>query len=432
MRDVLLLLVLVSVSLPAMIHPWMGALLWTWVSIMSPHRLAWSAYDWPVGLLSATVTLLGLVLTTDRRQWPVYPVTVLILIFLMWTGVTTVFSLNPKEAWPLLDRVWKILFMLLLTLAVLHTRKHIEWFLAVITGSLAFFGLKGGFFTLFTGGEFRVWGPPDTFIADNNELALALVMTLPLLRYFQLRAERGWHKFLLLAAMGLCVLAVVGSHSRGAALAGGVMALFMWVRSGCKFGPGLIMAVIAAGAIAFMPSSWETRISTIQTYEADQSVQGRFLAWQTATNVAAQRITGGGFGMWTREVFATYNPEARSVHAAHSIYFQVLGEHGAPGLALFLAIWAVTWVGAGRLRHEARGSQETQWVADLAAMVQVSLVAYAVGGAFYSLAYFDLPYDLAALVVLCRQWLAQRETAPQPVPAHAPPHVPPHAHASRV
>jgi len=411
MRDLLLFCILAGAALPALIHPWIGVLLWTWVSIMNPHRLTWSAYDWPVGMVSAAVTLVGLVLTTDRRRWPVTPVTVIMLVFLCWMSITTVFSLQPQSAWPLFDRVWKILLMLLVTLAVLHTRRHIEWFLAVITASLAFFGVKGGVFTLTTGGEFRVWGPPDTFIADNNEIALALVMTIPLLRYFQLRAPHAWQRGALLVVMGLCLLAVLGSQSRGAALAGGAMAVFLWLKSGARILPGLAIAVVATSAIAFMPSTWESRISTIQTYELDQSVQGRFTAWQTAANVAAERLTGGGFGMWTRDVFVAYNPEAVSVHAAHSIYFQVLGEHGVVGLVLFLSIWLLTWVGAGRLIREARAAPDTLWVAQLASMVQVSLVAYAVGGAFYSLAYFDLPYDLAALVVLCRQWLAERARA---------------------
>ncbi len=420
MRDALLLMMLVPLSLSALIHPWVGALMWTWISIMNPHRLTWSAFDWPVGLVAAAVTLAGLFLTTDKRRWPLTPLTMLLVVFLGWMALTTVFSLQPASAWPLFDRVWKILLMLIVTLAVLHTRRHIEWFLAVIAASLAFYGVKGGLFTLTTGGEFRVWGPPGTFIADNNELALALVMTIPLLRYFQLRAAHAWQKFALLAVMGLCVLAAVGAHSRGAVLAGGAMALFLWWRSERKALPAVLMVLIASAAIAFMPSIWESRISTIQSYDTDLSVQGRFTAWQTAANVAAERITGGGFGMWTREVFVQYNSQARSVHAAHSIYFQVLGEHGVVGLALFLGIWMLAWQGAGRLRRQARGSPETQWLSDLASMVQVSLVAYAVGGAFYSLAYFDLPYDLAALVVLGRQWLAEREQQAVRSPLAAP------------
>jgi probable O-glycosylation ligase (exosortase A-associated) len=410
MRDALLLLILLAAALPALIHPWIGALLWTWISLMNPHRLSWHAFDWPVGLFAAALTVAGLLLTRDKRRAPVVPLTVLITLFCLWMLLSTAFSLHPENAWPLMDRVWKILFMLIVTLALLHTRRQIELFAGVITASLAFFGIKGGLFTLTTGGEHRVWGPPGTFIADNNELALALVMTLPLLRYFQLQARARGVRIALLGVMALSCLAIAGSHSRGAVVAAGAMAVFLWCRSGYKLLPAAVMVVLGTAAMSFMPSIWETRIASIQTYELDQSVQGRFSAWQTARNVASERLTGGGFGMWTREVFTAYNPEARSVHAAHSIYFQVLGEHGVIGLMLFLSIWLTTWVGAGRLIKHARGEPQTQWLADLAGMVQVSLVAYAVGGSFYSLAYFDLPYDLAAIVVLGHYWLRQRTT----------------------
>lgn len=420
MRDLALLILLLAGAAQALLHPWVGVMLWTWISIMSPHRLTWSAYDWPVGMVSALVTLIGLVITTDRRRWPASPLTLLLFLFMVWMAVSTAFALEPASAWPLLDRVWKILFMLIITLAVLHTRRHIEIFLMVITGSLAFFGVKGGLFTLMTGGQYRVWGPPESFIADNNELALALVMTIPLLRYLQLQATRPLVRWALMGVMACCVLAILGSHSRGAVLAAAAMSVFLWWRAGCRPLPGLTMAVVAVAGVAFMPYTWETRISSIKTYEQDLSVQGRFLAWETATEVASARLTGGGFGMWTRTVFAQYNPDAPSVHAAHSIYFQVLGEHGVIGFGLFMSIWLVTWFSAGRLYYQARGDPALRWVADMAAMVQVSLVAYAVGGAFYSLAYFDLPYDLAAVVVLLQVWAREQRAvavAPRPVRA---------------
>ena len=52
-------------------------------------------------------------------------------------------------------------------------------------------------------------------------------------------------------------------------------------------------------------------------------------------------------------------------------------------------------------------------------MAQVSLAGFAVGGAFLSLAYFDYPYNLMALVVAARYWVEnkgwERETEPEPL-----------------
>jgi hypothetical protein len=42
-------------------------------------------------------------------------------------------------------------------------------------------------------------------------------------------------------------------------------------------------------------------------------------------------------------------------------------------------------------------------------MLQVSLAGYAVGGAFLSLSYWDLPYNLMILAVIGKRWLDRKE-----------------------
>jgi probable O-glycosylation ligase (exosortase A-associated) len=158
-----------------------------------------------------------------------------------------------------------------------------------------------------------------------------------------------------------------------------------------------------------MPDSWTQRMDTIQTYEGDGSAQSRIYAWRTYTNCALDRpLVGAGFGADNPQVFARYAavaPEYASfqgvVFVAHSIYFQMLGEHGFPGLGLFLVLWVVTWRTAGRLTRATKGDPEFgTWVPVLMPMVQVSLIGFAVGGAFLSLAYFDVPYYFVAFVAL--------------------------------
>jgi probable O-glycosylation ligase (exosortase A-associated) len=108
-------------------------------------------------------------------------------------------------------------------------------------------------------------------------------------------------------------------------------------------------------------------------------------------------------------MFAIYAPEPDRVHDAHSIYFEVLGEHGFVGLALFLLLGLMTWRTASSIIGQARGHPEKRWAADLAAMVQVSLVGYAAGGAFLGLAYFDFYYTLIAVVVLTKTVLIAQQ-----------------------
>jgi len=170
--------------------------------------------------------------------------------------------------------------------------------------------------------------------------------------------------------------------------------------------------VLVAAAIGFMPDKWRDRMQTIETYRNDSSAMARINAWETAFHVARDRPFGAGFELASPRVFARYAPDPSVPRAAHSIYFQMLGEHGFPGLALFLLLWLLVWLDASWIIRRARSRNELRWASDLARMIQVSLVGYFVGGAFLSLAYYDVPYNLLVAVVLTRL-LLERDTAPR-------------------
>ena len=144
---------------------------------------------------------------------------------------------------------------------------------------------------------------------------------------------------------------------------------------------------------------------------------GRVIAWKINTLVALDHpATGAGFrasqdlSVWLHyardfsrlDFVPTDPPDPVAAHAAHSIYFQVLGDHGFVGLGLFLLFWALTWRTATWVRRNAQPAEDLRWAGRLASMAQVSLVGYFVGGAFLSLAYFDLPYDLMVVMVLLK------------------------------
>jgi probable O-glycosylation ligase (exosortase A-associated) len=316
------------------------------------------------------------------------------------------------EMW---TKVMKIDFMVLVTMVLLHTKKQILIFVGVIALSLGFFGVKGGIFTITTGGSYKVWGPGG-FIGGNNEMALALVIVIPLMRFLQLQTTRLWLRHSWTVAMILTATAALGSQSRGALLAIAAMAIYLWLKSPRKLGLGVALVAIGFALIVSMPAQWSTRMETIETYQQDGSAMGRINAWWAAYNLAKARFTGGGFDIATPYVFARYAPNPDLVLAAHSIYFQVLGEHGFPGLAIYLTMWWFVWRSAGNLIRQGNAVPQAAWCRDLGAMAHASLVGFAVGGAFLSLAYFDLPYDILAVVVLARRWLESKgwetESAP--------------------
>jgi probable O-glycosylation ligase (exosortase A-associated) len=406
-RDLLVTAIVLGVLPFVFRHAYIGVLLWTWISIMNPHKLAWGfAMNMPFAAMAAGATLIALYTSKDRVQLPRTAPVVLLILFVTWTAITTAAAIDPAGSFIQLEKVFKIQLMTLVAIAVLHEKKHILLFIWVNVLSLGFFGFKGGIFTIVTAGEFRVWGPPGGFIEGNNELALALIIAIPLMYFLRLVSDNPWVRHGLIPLMLLSAIAAIGSQSRGAFLAIGAMAVFLWWRSPYKIRFGVPVAVLALVLIAFMPETWHSRMDTIQNYQQDESAMGRINAWGTMYNLANHRLLGGGFDTYTPEVFAAYAPFFPDVKAAHSIYFSVLGEHGWIGLGVFLTFWIVVWRTASRLRQQAQGREELKWAYHLAGMSQVSLVGYAVGGAFLSLAYFDLPYNVMVMLVVTQRWLS--------------------------
>lgn len=412
MRDIVITLFVLGLVPAVLVRPHIGLLLWAWIGYMNPHRFTYGfAYDFPFAQIVALATFAGLIFSKEKLRLPMKPVTIVLFLFLIWMTVTSVFALDD-EAWDKWEKVVKIQLMTFITMVAMREKRRVEWLIWVIVVSIGFFGVKGGIFTLATGGGYHVLGPLDSFISGNTEIGLALIMTLPLMRYLQLHEERRWMRWALGAAMLLCAVAVLGTQSRGALLGGAAMAAMFWVKSRKKLVLALVLLAAIPPMIAFMPHSWSSRMDTIRTYEEDQSAMGRIIAWRFGYRIASERWSGGGFGTYANEYWEEYAPdivqegleigflEGTVGRAAHSIYFDVLGEHGFVGLFLFLMLGFLTWRTASETLKATIGRSDLQWIRDLTGMLQVSLVAYAVGGAFLSLAYFDLAYHLLALIVV--------------------------------
>jgi probable O-glycosylation ligase (exosortase A-associated) len=228
-------------------------------------------------------------------------------------------------------------------------------------------------------------------------------MTVPLLWYLRMRVPWAMARWALLGAIAASALAVLSTQSRGAFLAICAMAAFLWLKSRKKMWTGLMIAIALPALFAMMPESWHERMSTIETYQEDASAMGRINAWNFAFNLAKSRpFVGGGFDTFSPDLFQRYAPSPDDFHDAHSIYFEMLGEHGFVGLGLFLALLAAAFATGQRVIRLTRDRPQLTWAGDLAGMVQVSLIGYMVGGAFLGLAYFDLYYHLIAILLLLR------------------------------
>jgi probable O-glycosylation ligase (exosortase A-associated) len=417
MRDLLVAAVFIPAVVMALRRPWIGVLVWTWISLMNPHRFSWGwMYSAPLAAIAAGVCVLGLMMTRERQSpFQGAPVNWLVA-FTLWVTLSWLLGYgmasNDPDVWhqdyALWNRVMKIVFMTLVGMMLLRNRYQILAFIWVAVMSLAILGAKGGVFTVLSGGSYHVYGPPGSQAYDNNDFALALVMLIPLLHFLQLQVTQRWGRHLMSVIMLLCAASALGSQSRGGMLAMAAMGAVMWWRSRRKGVIGLAIIATVALLLPMMPEEWWARMTSINAYEEDASAMGRIRAWKVAIQVAWHHITGAGMVFNHPIIFAMWDDTGGRILAAHSIYFQMLGNHGFIGLFLFLMVGASTYYYAGWLRRNAKNIKNAQWAADLGSMVQVSMAGFAVGGAFLSMGYYDFPYDMLVMVVLARRWVESR------------------------
>ena len=185
-----------------MLHPYLGALAWVVFGLLNPHRLAFGpAYDFPFAMLIGILTLVGIVVTRDHRQLKGGTPAIVLIIFLAWTSITTMVALTPENALPMWNRVMKVMAMTFVLMFLLHTKRHVEMLVGAIAVSIGFYGVKGGIFTIVTGGGNMVYGPWDSVMMGNNSLGVANVMTIPLVAYFYQQATNRWVRWGLLACI---------------------------------------------------------------------------------------------------------------------------------------------------------------------------------------------------------------------------------------
>jgi probable O-glycosylation ligase (exosortase A-associated) len=413
MRDIALAALFFSLLPFALMRADIGILVWTWIGLMNPHRLTFGwARTFPFAMIVGGTTILAILLSKEKKSLPLFAPVVALLVLDVWMLVTTFFAMYQEEALDQLERVAKIQLFIFLTMVVMQSRERLKALVIVSALSIAYFGIKGGVYTILKGGHGMVLGPDGGFVAGNTEISLALTMALPLMRWIQTQVNHTGLKWLIGIFMALMAVSILGSYSRGGFLALAAMGIWFWFKGNRKVMVALFLMLLVPAGLTFMPDEWWARMGTIQSYEQSGSAQSRLNSWRFAWNLAeANPVVGGGFSVFREEAFELYAPDPTRVWDSHSIWFTMLGEHGFVGLALFLLLWISSWRLANRIIREARDREDLRWAGDLAAMIQVSFIGYWVGGSFLSLAYWDYPYILVATLVVMRVVVLRERSA---------------------
>ncbi|MCC6610729.1 MAG: putative O-glycosylation ligase, exosortase A system-associated [Burkholderiales bacterium] len=423
MRDLALTALIVGLLPVCFARPWIGILVWYWFGLMNPHMFTWGfARGQPFAMMIALATLAGTLISRDRKAVPWNRELVLVAMLFAYFTFTTLFAWEPPEAWQYWEQFAKILLMTFVATMFIYGKSRVRALMLVIGLSLGFYGIKGAFFTVTTGGVYNVQGPDGVFIGGNTFLGLALNMVIPILVVLAREEPNRKLRIFLNFAAACCAVSSVFTYSRGALVGLAVVLPLLILRDPRKAWGGVIFLLLAGSlVISFAPQQLWQRAETIQTYEQDMSAMMRLRAWSVAWNIAKARpLTGAGFqyeyspdrARWFSYADEKYRGMSGGTQAAHSVYFQVLGQHGFVGLGLYLALMASAILRLTQIRREARALPDAGWIATYSDGLRIGIVAFAISGAFINVAYFDLYFIFIAMTaILSRELSLSQEPA---------------------
>ncbi|NVJ70373.1 MAG: putative O-glycosylation ligase, exosortase A system-associated [Alphaproteobacteria bacterium] len=403
MRDILVALIMFGWMPVALFKPYVGVLLWDWLSHMNPHNYTYG-FAQNLGFLNfvAIFTLGGMVLEREKKTLPAHPIVIAIALYFIWTVITTIAAFDPGLSMGKFSHAFKVILFAFVIMLVMQSPNRLKAYLYVLIISMAFISVKGAGSTILSGGGGRVQGAGG-MMTDNNQLAVAMAMSFPIALYFY---QHPPVKMLRWPALGLALsfaISVVGTQSRGGFAALAAVIFMLILKTKRKFTVLAVMIPIAFAGYYFAPDSWKNRIESSEKTTEDASFRGRVVMWKFSSNLADDNpIEGGGYDVFyvprAQELYMTPGETAR---APHSIYFEVLAEHGYTGLILWLTMLFTGWYSGGTASKRYRQYNETRWLSDLCYACQLSLVGYAAGGLTVNIATFDYFYDLLAIIVIC-------------------------------
>ena len=415
MRGALFLVLYLSMIPAALSAAHVGLMFYMWASLIAPNIFTFGQLEFiPYSKIAIAVALIAIL--NEKTRIKVYFDTyfLFVIAFVLQCVISFSFSItHTDQFYTVADRGWKIAILCFLMNPALKGRLQIHSVVLVIGVTMGVQGAMEGLKYLISGGGHNMI-PPGNF-GDNNSFGLFVLMTLPLLMYLFRYTVNPFVRLAILGVLLINVVTVIGTGSRGAFLGIVAVSLALIAQSKRRIPVLFMVAAVGASVAWFVPAKVFARVDTIETAGEDGSVLGRVRAWKLNTLVALDRpFTGGGFSsMEDRSVWIEYLPKFSSLdfiptgppdypRAAHSIYFQVLGDTGFGGLFFYLGILTTTFLSLRSIRKLTVGNPTLGWAYDLAGSLRLVMIALVIAGAALSVTFYDLPFIVFTLVSVLR------------------------------
>lgn len=432
-RDIFFIIFLVVILGMAVRRPFLFILAYVYIDIVAPQRLSYYLLNAiPLSQIVVGLAIGSWLLIDNKRDTRFDQLQLVILLLLVYCGLTTFNADFPVEAAMKWSWVWKALFFSLFLTLVLRTRLRIEAILLTLVLSCSALAISGGLKTVLGGGGY---GSLRLLLADNSGLfegsifSMAAISIIPIIlwlaRHGTIFTERKLVWPFAIALIFACLLIPVGTQARTGLVCAAFLAAY-YLRDSRRrllYIGGIGAALLVA--LPLLPSAFAARMDTIGSYQSDESASTRIAVWSWTWDYALDHPFGGGFDAFRQNelrvnrVEVTGEGNSRSVRiepytdagrAYHNSYFEMLGEQGFPGLALWLWLHIVGLWRMERIRRRyKRETADHAWVAPLATALQASQLVYLLGSMFVGIAFQPFMFLILAAQIGFHGYLRRRE-----------------------
>ncbi len=436
MIDLILIAFIGYVLMLGLRRPYLWVLLYVYIDIVAPQRIGYGLItSVPVSLIAFAAAFGGW-LVLDRKEGARFTLRqFLMLALLLYCGWTLSWADFPEPASTKWDWVWKALLFAIFLPLTLTTRARIEALALTLTLSVATIVIGTGMKTILGGGGYESLHflvNDNSGIYESSTLATVAIALIPMIfwftRYGTVFRPHWTVNLFAVALVFACLLIPVGTEARTGLVCIAVLGVLLLRYTQRRF---LVMAAAGAiglAALPFLPQSYYDRMATIAQPGGDESASTRMQVWQWTLDYVEEHPFGGGFDSYRSNSFTyrmpvreelgnTVSVEYREVtdeaRAFHSAIFELLGEQGYPGLAIWLLLHGLgVWQMERTYRRWKGATAESEaWISPLAAALQIASLIYLAGALFQGIAYQPVMLMIVGLQIGLHSYVARLESA---------------------
>ncbi|OHC91233.1 MAG: putative O-glycosylation ligase, exosortase A system-associated [Sphingomonadales bacterium GWF1_63_6] len=436
MRDLFFLAFLGVFFLMGFRRPFLLVAVYAYIDIVSPQRLSYFLLNSiPISFIAFGAMVGAWLVMDDKKDCRFSARQALMLVLLAWCGYTTMTADFPVEALTKWNWVWKAIIAGVFLPLVLRTRLRIEAMTVFMILCASTIIINGGLKTALSGGGYGVLN----LMVDNNSglyegsiISCVAISLIPLILWLTKHGTifpPDWKVKAFCYCLCLaCLLMPIGTEARTGLVCIVVLAGLMLMRSPRRFVYGPLMLLAALVSIPFLPASFTQRMQTIENHQGDESASTRVAVWMWTLDYIKDHPGGGGFDNYLQNSF-TYvarstvsdsggsRLETRIVtdkgRAYHSAYFELLGEQGYFGFAVWALIHLICFIRTESIRrfYRKRDGPQEAWISPFALALQQGHIIYMIGSLFVGIAYQPFIFMMLALQIGLDTYLTRKRKA---------------------